>query len=128
MKTKVSPDISRAEYDILNALWRAGRQSVREVHDTLQATYTWAYSTTKTTMDRMVSKGLLDRENFHGVFLYKPLITKPVGMARWVRFFADRVLEMEIGSVINMFARSKALTEQELEELKQILDQEDDKK
>ena len=40
----------------------------------------------------MVKKGLLTRKEFHRVFLYKPLITRPQGLVKWVEFFADRVL------------------------------------
>lgn len=127
MNRKSIPDLSRAEYDILNVLWREGKQSVREVHDQLTEVYSWAYSTTKTTMDRMAQKGLLKRENFHGVFIYAPQISKPAGMARWLRFFADRVLQVEMGAVISMFAKSNSLTEKELAELQKLLDSEADK-
>ena len=116
-------DLSRAEYDILRTLWKTGRLSVREVHDQLQETYDWAYTTTKTMMDRMVEKGLLNRESFHGIYLYKPMITRPAGLARMIQFFADRVLEMDVGSVVSLFARSKALTPEEIEELNDLLKQ-----
>jgi len=116
-------DLSRAEYDILRTLWKKGHLSVREVHDQLQETYGWAYTTTKTMMDRLVEKGLLNRESFHGIYLYKPLITRPMGLARMVQFFADRVLEMDVGSVVSLFARSKALTPDEIEELTNLLKQ-----
>jgi BlaI family penicillinase repressor len=119
-------DLSRAEYDILRTLWKKGRLSVREVHDQLQETYGWAYTTTKTMMDRMVEKGLLNRESFHGIYLYKPMITRPAGLARMVQFFADRVLEMEVGSVVSLFARSKALTPEEIEELNDLLTKDHD--
>lgn len=117
-------DLSRAEYDILRTLWKAGQLSVREVHDLLKITYNWAYTTTKTMMDRMVKKGLLSRESFHGIFVYKPLITRPAGLVRMVQFFADRVLEMDTGSVVSLFARSKTLTPEEIEELNALLKEE----
>ena len=98
--------------------------SVREVHDRLSKTHNWAYTTTKTMMDRMVKKDLLNRESFHGIFLYKPLITRPAGLARMVQFFADRVLEMDVGSVVSLFARSKAITPEEIEELSKLLEEE----
>jgi len=114
-------DLSRAEYDILRTLWKGGRLTVREVHDQLQSTYQWAYTTTKTMMDRMVTKNLLEREQFHGIFLYKPLISRAAGLARMVQFFADRVLEMDVGTVVSLFARSKAITPAEIEELQNLL-------
>lgn len=116
-----TPDLSRAEFDILRILWKNGRLSIREVHDALQETYKWAYSTTKTMMDRMVKKDLLVREEFHGVFLYKPLISRPQGLAKWVEFVADRMLEMDQGAVVSLFARNKTLSPEEIDELNQLL-------
>ncbi len=107
----------------MKILWRDGKGSAREVHDRLAASHDWAYSTTKTVMDRMVRKGHLARASFHGVFLYKPLISKPAGLASFVRNFADNILEMDYGSVVSLFARSQALTEQEIEELSMLLQQ-----
>ena len=120
-KSKDLPELSRAEYDILRILWKNGKQTVREVHDELKGPYGWAYTTTKTMMDRMVAKQLMLREEFHGIFLYKSLITRPAGLARMVEFFADRVLEMDTGSVVSLFARSKAISPEEMEELNRIL-------
>ena len=117
----VFPDLSKAEYDILSVLWQNGQQSVREDHDQLSETNKWAYSTTKTMMDRMVKKELLARESFHGVFIYKPLISKPVGLVKMVKYFADRVLELDYGSVIALFARSKLVSAEEIEELSRLL-------
>lgn len=116
------PELSKAEYDILRTLWKSGRLTVREVHDQLHSTYGWAYTTTKTMMDRMVNKGLLERSDFHGIFLYKPLISRPAGLAHLVRFFADRVLETDAAQVVSMFAGSGTLSPEEIRELETYLE------
>ncbi len=120
------PELSKAEYDILRILWKDGRLTVREVHDQVYDIHKWAYTTTKTIMDRMIKKGLLKREKYHGIYLYKPLISRPAGLARMVRFFADRVLETDIGSVVSIFAKSNTLSAEEIEELEQLLKEEID--
>ena len=127
MNKKKLPVLSKAEYDILRVLWKKGEQTVREVHDQLQTTYGWAYTTTKTMMDRMVTKGLLHRGLFHGIYLYNPLITRPAGLARFIQFFADRVLEMDASSVVAMFAQSKAITPDEMQELEDLLKKQQDR-
>ena len=122
-KNQKLPELSRAEYDILRVLWKKGRLSVREVHDHLQETSGWAYTTTKTMMDRMIPKGLLKRESFHGVYLYAPLISRPAGLARFIQFFADRILEMDTSTVVAMFGQSQALSDDEIDELQKILEE-----
>lgn len=117
------PQLSRSELDLMKILWREGETTVRGVHDMLGGDYDWAYSTTRTIMDRMVKKGLLERREFHNVFLYRSLISKPVGLASYVRDFADRILELDYGSVVALFARSETLTQAEIEELSRLLDE-----
>jgi predicted transcriptional regulator len=119
------PDLSRSELDVMKVLWSApeGRLSAREVHDQLAGPLDWAYSTTRTVLDRMAKKSLLDRQSFHGVLLYAPRISRPLGLARMVRDFAERVLELDHGAVVPLFARSEALTADEVEELARLLDE-----
>jgi BlaI family penicillinase repressor len=118
---KELPDISKAEYDILRILWKSGAQSVRELHEKIQASNQWAYTTTKTMMDRMAQKGLLARQQFHGIFLYQAQISRPAGLAKFIQFFADRVLETDAMQVVNMFAASNSLSPEEIEELEKLL-------
>lgn len=125
-KRKDIPELSKAEYGILRVLWKDGKLTVREVHDQVYDIHKWAYTTTKTMMDRMIKKGLLEREKYHGIYLYKPLISRPTGLVRMVRFFADRVLETDIGSVVSIFAKSNTLSADEIEELEQLLEEEID--
>ncbi|BBO68110.1 hypothetical protein DSCA_20400 [Desulfosarcina alkanivorans] len=115
------PDLTKAEFDILRIIWKNKKLSVREVHDQVTATHNWAYSTTKTMMDRMVRKQLLARGKYHGVFLYHPLISRPTGFTRLVQFFADQVLELDYGEVVALFSRSKALEPEEIRELEKLL-------
>ncbi len=124
-KKEQLPELTKPEFDILRVIWKSGgRLSVREAHDRLIENYAWAYSTTKTMMDRMVKKGLLNREDFHGVYLYRPMISRPRGFAKFIQFFADRVLEMDYGPVVALFSNSEALTPGEIEELRLLLENE----
>ncbi|MCW8875847.1 MAG: BlaI/MecI/CopY family transcriptional regulator [Kangiellaceae bacterium] len=123
------PDLTKNELQLLNILWKSEEgYSIREVHEKIVDDNNWAYSTTKTTMDRMVKKGLLIREDFHGVFLYRAAISKPAGIARLVSYFMNDVLEMDSGALMSLFGRSKALSESEVDELETILKQGIDKK
>ncbi len=123
------PDLSRTELQILNILWKSKEGlSVREVHEQIKETFNWAYSTTKTTMDRMVKKGLLKRDDFHGVFLYQAQISKPAGLARLLSFFMNDLLEMDQSALVSLFGRSKALSESEIDELEGLLEQQAEKK
>ena len=79
-------------------------------------------------MDRMVKKGLMTRQDFHGVYLYQAALSKPAGLARLVNYFMKDILEMDSGAMVSLFGRSKALSESELDELESILQQASAKK
>lgn len=127
MKRKNLPDLSKPEYDVLRMLWKHGQLSVRELHDHLCGETEWAYTTTKTVMDRMVKKELLARTSVHGVFVYSALISRPLGLARLVQYFADKVLETDYASVVSMFASNKSISDEELAELQKLLKEQEKK-
>ncbi len=109
----------------MKVLWQAaGKLSAREVHERVAARQGWAYSTTRTTIERMVKKGLVEKRAFHGLHLYRPAISRAAGLARRVREFARQVLETSHGPVVSLFAESGALSEDEIAELEALLEEE----
>jgi len=121
MPKNLLPTISPAELEIMKILWHEGRLSAREIHDRLPDRLAWATSTTRTTIERMVRKGVIDREPCHGLHVYRAAISRPVGLARIVRDFAAQVLESSHVPVVSLFAEAGMLTNDELDELEQLL-------
>ncbi len=119
MTSKKLPELSKAEFSLLHLLWKKQPLSVREIHDQLDND--WAYTTTKTVLDRLVGKEMLIREASHGVNIYRPAISRAAGMVHWVRFIADKVFELEPLEVVNLFAKRKTYSEEELAELRELL-------
>ena len=115
-------DISKAELDLLKLFWRRGKLSAREVHDATEVSTGWAYTTTRTTLDRMVKKGLLHRKTFHGLYLYAAAVGKVATLARLAKEFAERVLELDSVPIATLFSHSDVLNEEELEELEATLE------
>jgi predicted transcriptional regulator len=117
------PKLSAAELDLMKILWSSGQSRARDVQTQLNDSYQWAYSTTRTMLERMVRKGYLKRATFHGVILYDPVISRPRGLAHLVRDFSRRVLEADPASVVSLFAGGSALSADEVAELRDLLDQ-----
>ena len=108
----------------MKVLWRGGSLSAREIHDQVAARNEWAYSTTRTVVERMVSKRLLERKKFHGLHLYSARLSRPQGLAALVKSFAEQVLELRRVPVATLFAESEALSPGEIDELRRLLDEE----
>lgn len=118
------PELTKSEFAVLKVLWKQQPRSVREVHDELVTG--WAYTTTKTVMDRMVGKGLLVRDTLHGVIIYRAQIGRVEGLVQWVRFLAESVLETDQEEVVNMFVKRKLFSKDEMSELRRLLDTHDE--
>jgi BlaI family transcriptional regulator, penicillinase repressor len=115
------PELSRPEFDIVRALWKLKRGSVRMVHDYLVADTAWAYTTTKTVMDRMVAKGLLERAAVDGVAVYTAKVSRAAGMAKWVDFFANRILERDVSLVLSLIKEAGSISDTEMTELERLV-------
>lgn len=116
------PQLTPAELEVMKVLWTGDGLSAREIHQRLGEQQQWAYSTTRTTVERMVRKGLVQKNAFHGLHIYSASVSRARGLARMVRDFATQVLESSHVPVVSLFTDSGNLTEDEIEELRQLLD------
>ena len=122
----LSPELSDTELDVMRALWKGDHLSAREVHDRVAPRRGWAYSTTRTILERMVEKDLVEKAAFHGIYLYHPRLSRPAGLARMVRDFAERVAETGAAPVVSLFAGSESWSDEEVAELERLLGLEED--
>jgi BlaI family penicillinase repressor len=116
------PQLNPSELEVMKILWDADGLSAREVHQRLGQHMDWAYSTTRTTIERMVRKGLVKKNVFHGLHLYTASVSRASGLARMVRDFARQVLETSHVPVVSLFAESGSLNSKEIDELSRLLD------
>ena len=118
MTTEPNP----SELEVLKALWSQDRLSAREVHDKIGEAQGWSYSTTRTVIQRMVDKGLVNKTSVHGLAVFAAADRKVDLISRLVRSFTKRVLEVDGALPVSAFTGSALLNAQELEELEQILE------
>ncbi|PYU26305.1 MAG: transcriptional regulator [Acidobacteria bacterium] len=64
-------DLAPLELDCMNALWRLGEATVRDVHAALATTRPRAYTTIMTILDRLAQKGVVERQKAGRAWLYK---------------------------------------------------------
>ena len=57
MKEQKTLLLHETEWDLLDALWKLERATARQIAEELTDKRGWAYSTVKTLLDRMVTKG-----------------------------------------------------------------------
>lgn len=64
-------DLAPLELDCMNALWRLGQATVRDIHAALGTTRPRAYTTIMTILDRLAQKGVVERQKSGRAWLYK---------------------------------------------------------
>lgn len=64
-------DLAPLELDCMNALWRLGEATVRDIHGALASTRPRAYTTIMTILDRLTQKGVVERQKAGRAWLYK---------------------------------------------------------
>jgi predicted transcriptional regulator len=115
---------TRPELEILKLLWRRKDLSARAIAEELAAPLGWSHSTLRTVLERMVDKGLLNRQPTEGSHVYSAAVGKVALLGRLIRDFTGRVLELDRAPPALLFAQSKLLTEEEVAELERLLQEE----
>ena len=117
---------TKTELTILKALWAKSPLSAREIHKEIGPLLEWSFSTTRTTLSRMVEKSLLVPSSQHGVRVYTTAQSKARVLSGVMREFFDTVLEMKGPLPTAAFHDSDMLSEEEWAELDTYLNAERD--
>jgi len=119
MTSKVKP--SAKELTILKSLWTESLLSARELQEANATILAWSFSSTRKTLERMHEKSFLKIENFHGIKVFLPKVSKVKTLASYVSDFANRIFEVDQPLPVSMFAESKLLDDGELKELEALI-------
>ncbi|MBT8471520.1 MAG: BlaI/MecI/CopY family transcriptional regulator [Marinicaulis sp.] len=112
---------TRPELAILKLLWREKTLSARDIHHQIADEFNWTYSTVRTVLERMIDKGLVDKESVKGANIYSAEVGKVSLLGRMIKDFSSRVLELDSAPATAFFSDSKLLSEDELEQLESVL-------
>ena len=116
--------LTRAEWLLMKAVWEREPATVREVHGAVHAETGWAYTTVKTMLERMEKKRLLTVKRIGPVKQFAPRIRRRDLVPRTVERFLDNVLDGSLAPLVPYIAKTRDLTEQEVRELRRILEKE----
>jgi predicted transcriptional regulator len=121
---KGRPPLSDAELDVLKVLWDIGPSGARRVREIVNAgDRNWAYTTTKTVLDRLEDKGYVSRSRKAIPHVFSPRVS-PDALAR--RRMEDLRGELFGGAglpFVRAFLDSVRLTPDEIRHLRASLDE-----
>ncbi len=117
------PKISDAEWIVMRVLWARGEATSSEVVAELEKDTDWKPKTVQTLIRRLLQKGALHYEKQGREFLYRPAVTESACEQAASRQFLDRVFDGKLAPFLATFVESASYTEEEIAELKRILDE-----
>lgn len=122
MAARKKTTIHETEWDLLEALWSAERATAREVSEALEKKRGWAVSTTKTLLDRMVQKGLVNARQVGNVWEYTPALRRvDARRSAWADFVA-KAFGGSAAPALHFLATEAKLSKKELAELRALLE------
>ncbi len=104
-------------------IWPNSPCSSAQVVSALACSKAWSVGTIKTLLNRLHSKGALRFEKVGRSYLYYPAIAEEKLRAVETESFVDRVFDGAFSPMLAHFARSRKLSEGDLDELERILKQ-----
>ncbi|WP_417763577.1 BlaI/MecI/CopY family transcriptional regulator [Shewanella sp.] len=116
-------EISNAELTILNLLWQRAPQSAQEIIEQLASANDWQDKTVKTLLNRLVNKQAIGFDKQGRAYSYYPLINQSEYQLKESESFIQRLFSGRVAPLVAGFAKQKKLTEQDVNELQQLIDQ-----
>lgn len=122
------PQISEAEYEVMKIVWKNAPINTNEITGILTQTTEWSPKTVQTLIKRLVNKGALSYEKDSRVFVYTPLVQEEEYLEQQSSSFLKRYFNGNIATMLNSYLKNDALSNNEITELRNILNNASDGK
>lgn len=113
--------LTDVEWAIMRAVWEHEPCAAGTVQESLAADHGWAYSTVKTTMDRMVAKRLLSTKSIRNLQLFSSQISPNDAKRSEVRRLLKRAFDGALAPMLQFLVEEEELSDAELKELREML-------
>jgi BlaI family penicillinase repressor len=114
-------ELTEGEWAIIQAVWDKEPCAAPTVQEALEKKKEWTYSTVKTMMDRMVSKGLLKTEKLRNLILYRSAITRFEAQRGEIMRAVKRAFDGALTPMMQFLLDSESLSEKQLREFETLL-------
>ena len=113
------PHLSEREMEIMQFLWEHGESSAADIASFFLDTNKQLRNTTYTFLSRLIDKGVIKRED--PGFTCSPLFEREEIQFNEARSFLKKVYDGSFRDMFAQFVSGQDLTEQDIEELKQLI-------
>ena len=115
-------ELTEAEWEIMKVVWEREPCAAGTVQESLAETRDWAYSTVKTTMDRMAEKGFLEIERIRNLQLFKSCISEVDAKRGELRKMLKRAFDGALTPMMQFLIEHEGLSKDESAQLRKLVD------
>jgi BlaI family penicillinase repressor len=117
-----APKISEAEWEVMNILWKKAPLSANEVIHSLQEHTDWKPKTVRTLLDRLAKKKVVGVNKDQKIYTFFPLFSQDDCQHAEAQSFLKRIYGGTLKSMLVQFIQEDSLSEEDIKELRSILD------
>ncbi len=115
--------ISEAEWLVMDVLWQASPQTAASIIERVRPETDWSPKTIHTLLSRLTGKGALAVDKAVAPHQYHPVVTREQCVSDEMNSFRKRFFNDSSFLTIANFIEHNKISDEEIEELKQLLDQ-----
>ena len=113
--------LTEAEWQIMNVLWERYPATARGIAERLPQEVSWAYTTIKTLLTRLVGKGAVKEGKKGNTSIYEPLLTRKNARRKAIKILANQAFDGAFGPLMHFLVENQKLTPSQKQELVQSL-------
>lgn len=117
-------DLSGAEFEVMDILWREGEATGREIHAKIEKRRKLAYTTVLTLLTRLREKGYVQTEERNFAYVFRPLVERAQVVRRKLDDLVGSVLGGSLGPLAAYITENRKLTPEQFEALEEIIESE----
>jgi BlaI family penicillinase repressor len=121
------PVLTESEWVIMQVVWDKSPCAAGTVQEALQESHGWAYSTVKTTMDRMCAKGILATNSIRNLQLFTPAINRDQARSSEFQKFLRRAFNGAVAPMLQFLVEHEEVSDAELGALRKQIRKSSDK-
>ncbi len=118
---KAGTELTEAEWVIMKVVWENEPCAAGTVQEALAKSKDWAYSTVKTTMDRMANKGFLRIQKIRNLQLFSSAISKVDAKRGEFRKMLKRAFDGALTPMMQFLIEHEGLSKAESAQLRKLV-------
>ena len=115
-------NLSDGEWKLMNLLWQNPPKTITHLTKELEQTTGWGRNVIITMLKRLEAKGAVCHEEGERAKVFYPCVERDGAVIEETRGFLNRMYQGSLSLLVNAMVNSSGLSDEEIEELKAILD------